>query len=82
MPAVRKMLMSSDREEISRGLAEGLQFKEIAHRLDRDLSVISREVSRHGGPVTGPPPRTSRHRRRGSDPRSWRSSGRRGCGRW
>ena len=41
--------MLSDREEISRGLAEGLQFKEIGLRLGRDLSVISREVGRHGG---------------------------------
>jgi IS30 family transposase len=43
------MLMLSDREEISRGLAEGLQFKEIGLRLGRDPSVISREVGRHGG---------------------------------
>lgn len=49
MPAVRKMLMLSDREEISRGLAEGLEFKEIAARLERDPSIISREVGRHGG---------------------------------
>lgn len=41
--------MLSDREEISRGLAEGLQYKEIAARLDRDPSIISREVARHGG---------------------------------
>jgi hypothetical protein len=46
---VREMLMLSDREEISRGLAEGLQFKEIGLRLGRDPSVISREVGRHGG---------------------------------
>jgi IS30 family transposase len=45
------MLMLSDREEISRGLAEGLQYKEIAVRLGRDASVISREVARHGGRV-------------------------------
>jgi IS30 family transposase len=49
MPAVRVMLMLSDREEISRGLAEGLQYKEIALRRGRDPSVISREVARHGG---------------------------------
>ncbi|TQM09352.1 IS30 family transposase [Pseudonocardia kunmingensis] len=49
MPAVRVMLMLSDREEISRGLAEGLQFTEIGLRLGRDASVISREVARHGG---------------------------------
>ncbi|MGH4011700.1 MAG: IS30 family transposase [Pseudonocardiaceae bacterium] len=43
------MLMLSDREEISRGLAEGLQFTEIGFRLGRDASVISRDVARHGG---------------------------------
>jgi len=42
-------LMLSDREEISRGLVDGLQFKEIALGLGRDPSVISREVARHGG---------------------------------
>ena len=46
---MRVMLMLSDREEISRGLAEGLQFKEIALRMGRDASVISRDVARHGG---------------------------------
>jgi IS30 family transposase len=49
MPAVRAMLMLADREEISRGLAEGLQFKEIGLRIGRDPSVISRDVGRHGG---------------------------------
>ncbi|MCA1600824.1 MAG: IS30 family transposase [Acidobacteria bacterium] len=43
------MLMLSDREEISRGLAGGLKYTEIALRMERDLSVISREVGRHGG---------------------------------
>jgi IS30 family transposase len=43
------MLMLVDREEISRGLAEGLEYKDIALRLGRDPSVISRDVSRHGG---------------------------------
>lgn len=46
---MRAMLMLSDREEISRGLAEGLEYKEIGRRLGRDASVISREVGRHGG---------------------------------
>jgi hypothetical protein len=49
IPAVREMLMLVDREEISRGLAEGLQYKQIACRVRRDPSVISREVARHGG---------------------------------
>ncbi len=39
----------ADREEISRGLAEELLFVEIAARIGRDASVISREVTRHGG---------------------------------
>jgi len=43
------MLTMLDREEISRGLAEGLQYKQIAARIGRDPSVISREVARHGG---------------------------------
>jgi Helix-turn-helix domain len=46
---VRKMLMLTDREEISRGLAESLEYTEIGLRLGRDPSVISREVARHGG---------------------------------
>src|SRR4051794_8292399 len=43
------MLMLSDREEISRGLAQGLQYREIALRIGRDPSVVSRDVTRHGG---------------------------------
>ena len=46
---MRKMLLLSDREEISRGLAEELEFKQIASRIGRDPSVVSREVARHGG---------------------------------
>ena len=46
---MRKMLMLSDREEISRGLAEDLEFTEIARRIGRDPSVESRDVARHGG---------------------------------
>ncbi len=51
MPAVRKMLVLSDREEISPGLTEGLQYKEIGLRMGRDASVISRDVAHHGGRV-------------------------------
>ena len=46
---MRRMLTLADREEISRGLAESLEFKDIAVRIDRDASVVSREVNRHGG---------------------------------
>ena len=49
MPAVRNMLTLADREEISRGLAEGLEYKEIARLIDRNPSIISRDVARHGG---------------------------------
>jgi IS30 family transposase len=43
------MLTFEDREEITRGLAERLPLKEIAARIGRDLSVVSREVCRGGG---------------------------------
>ena len=43
------MLTLVDREEISRGLAELLEYKDIAARIGRDASVVSREVARHGG---------------------------------
>jgi IS30 family transposase len=43
------MLTLIDREEISRGLAEDLLFTEIAVRIGRDPSVVSRDVARHGG---------------------------------
>ena len=46
---MRKMLTLADREEISRGLAESLQLQQIAGRIGRDPSVVSREVRRHGG---------------------------------
>lgn len=38
-----------DREEISRGLTEGLQQQAIAVRIGREPSVVCREISRHGG---------------------------------
>lgn len=42
-------LTLSDREEISRGIAEKLSQKEIAMRIGRDPSVVSRELRRNGG---------------------------------
>jgi transposase, IS30 family len=48
---VRAMLTLGDREEISRGLAEGLEYKQIAFLIGRNPSVVSREVARHGGRV-------------------------------
>ena len=46
---MRNMLTLTDREEISRGLAEGMEYQEIARLLDRNPSVVSRGVARHGG---------------------------------
>jgi len=38
-----------DREDISRGLAKGLDNKDIAVSVRRSESVVSREIARHGG---------------------------------
>jgi len=43
------MLTLPDREGISHGLTEGLLYTEIGLRIGRDPSVVSREVTRHGG---------------------------------
>jgi transposase, IS30 family len=45
----RRPLTLEDREDISRGLAKGLENKDIAASLGRDESVVSREITRHGG---------------------------------
>src|SRR5687767_1363347 len=47
MPGGR--LTQQDRERIAAGLADGLSHAEIARRLDRPTSTISREVVRNGG---------------------------------
>ena len=44
-----KRLSFSEREEISRGLAQMLSFREIANKLNREPSTISREVWRSIG---------------------------------
>jgi IS30 family transposase len=41
-----------EREEISRGLVEGLSLREIARRLGRSPSTVSREVAANGGRQT------------------------------
>lgn len=50
-PATRAphTLTLADRETISRGLAMGLPFRQIALQLGRPTSTVSREVARHGG---------------------------------
>lgn len=42
-------LLDPEREEISRGIAEGLSGRVIAARLGRHPSVVNREVARNGG---------------------------------
>ncbi|MFD5097056.1 IS30 family transposase [Amycolatopsis thailandensis] len=45
-----RYLSVEEREEISRGLAGGDGVREIARRLDRAASTISREINNNGGP--------------------------------
>ncbi|WP_438289744.1 helix-turn-helix domain-containing protein [Streptomyces sp. HUAS TT7] len=47
MPGGR--LTQQERQRIAAGLADGLSYAEIARRLDRPTSTISREVARNGG---------------------------------
>ncbi|MEV8019745.1 MarR family transcriptional regulator [Streptomyces sp. NPDC086554] len=48
MPGGR--LTHQDRRDIGAGLADGLGYAEIARRLGRPTSTVSREVARNGGP--------------------------------
>ena len=45
----RLALNLAEREDISRGIASGSSIREIARRVDRAASTVSREVTRHGG---------------------------------
>ncbi|MFF0477154.1 helix-turn-helix domain-containing protein [Streptomyces sp. NPDC004284] len=49
MPGGR--LTQPERQQIALGLADGLAYAEIARRLDRPTSTITREVMRNGGPT-------------------------------
>ncbi|MCG3043291.1 helix-turn-helix domain-containing protein [Streptomyces sp. S1A] len=49
MPGSR--LTQQERRQIAQGLADGLAYAEIARRLDRPTSTITREVMRNGGPA-------------------------------
>ncbi|MGI5290224.1 MarR family transcriptional regulator [Nonomuraea polychroma] len=48
MPGDR--LTQQDRRQIAGGLADGLTYAEIARRLKRPTSTVTREVMRNGGP--------------------------------
>jgi transposase, IS30 family len=45
----RLTLTFSEREEISRGVAAGYSARQIAARLGRSASTVTRELDRHGG---------------------------------
>ncbi|MFF2524782.1 GbsR/MarR family transcriptional regulator [Streptomyces liangshanensis] len=49
MPGGR--LTHEERRGIAQGLADGLAYAEIARRLDRPTSTVTREVMRNGGPT-------------------------------
>ena len=59
-----RVLSTTEREEISRGLADGQSLRTLARRLGRAPSTISREVCRHGG--------RSAYRAHRADHRAWR----------
>jgi DNA-binding CsgD family transcriptional regulator len=67
MPAVRRRarlaLSLAEREEISRGIAAQYSVREIAARLGRAPSTVSREIERHGG--------RNRYRAADADSRAW-----------
>ncbi|MGW5114346.1 helix-turn-helix domain-containing protein [Streptomyces noursei] len=49
MPGRR--LTKADRQQIAAGLAQRLSYADIARRLNRPASTVSREVARNGGPA-------------------------------
>ena len=57
-------LQAVEREEISRGLAAGVSIREIARRLGRAASSVSREIGRNGG--------SSSYRAGDADAQAWR----------
>src|SRR5881396_3320353 len=70
VPVVRRRsllaLTLREREEISRGLASGSSIREIARRLDRVASTVSREVAGHGG--------RPEYRAKEADSQAWESA--------
>ncbi|GAA1441556.1 GbsR/MarR family transcriptional regulator [Leifsonia poae] len=74
MPAGR--LTRQERQQIALGLADDLAYAEIARRLERPTSTITREVLRNGGPAAyraDVAQRATEHRahtRRGTVPRA------------
>ncbi|MEU8031807.1 helix-turn-helix domain-containing protein [Streptomyces sp. NPDC049099] len=73
MPGGR--LTQQERQQIALGLADGLAYAEIARRLERPTSTVTREVMRNGGPTAYRADLAHRaterraHRRRPASPR-------------
>ena len=61
-----RTLQLGEREEISRGLSAGLSVREIARRLGRAASTVSREIRRNGGKDS--------YRAANADARAWTSA--------
>jgi IS30 family transposase len=62
----QRVLSLTERETLSRGLAQGQSLRQIARTLNRAASTISREVARHGG--------RERYRATPADQRAWRNA--------
>jgi len=76
MPGGR--LTQQDRHRIATGLADGLSYAEIARRLGRSTSTVSREIGRNGGPAgyrAEPAHRATERRARRRTPATTRSAG-------
>ena len=63
-----RVLSFAEREEISRGIARGESIRQIARRVGRSPSTVSREIRRHGG--------ARRYRAGHADDRAWRNANR------
>jgi IS30 family transposase len=61
-----RVLSLSERESVSRGLAQTQSFQQIAAQLGRSASTISREVKRHGG--------REHYRAEHADQRAWQNA--------
>jgi IS30 family transposase len=61
-----RALQVQEREEVSRGLSAGLSIREIARRLGRAASTVSREIRRNGGKQW--------YRAAHADARAWRTA--------
>lgn len=62
----KRVLSTSEREEISRGIAAGLTERKIAARLGRSHSTVNREIERNGG--------RAQYRATKADERAWRKA--------